>query len=69
MAILDAYNAAELATWLATFTSALNGIDCNSCGTELHDTYPGLICKLQPPQTDVHCSGCGYKGHRIDLTS
>ena len=64
---LDEADATDLATWEATFTPTLNGIDCNSCGEELYDTYPGLTCKLQPPQTDVHCGGCGFKGHRIKI--
>lgn len=65
MATLDEANDTALAAWEATFTKAACGIDCNSCGTELDDTHPGLTIKASPPQTQVECPGCGYKGYRI----
>lgn len=64
---LDTADATALATWEATFTPALNGIDCNTCGSELKDLCPGLIDYLSPPQTPVGCDSCGFKGHRIKL--
>ena len=61
----DQHNSDELAIFEAGYVKTLNGINCVSCGSELKDTYPGLIAILVPPQTPVICDGCGYTGYRI----
>lgn len=65
MPTLDEYNDTEWEAFEDAYTPTLNGIDCNKCGTELKDIHPGLIVTLHPPQTDVICDGCGFKGYRI----
>jgi hypothetical protein len=40
-----------------------NGIKCE-CGEELWDSNPGIILTSLPPQKNVHCDGCGFKGYR-----
>lgn len=41
-----------------------NGIACPKCGVELMDSDPGLVMTSAPPQLNVHCPGCGFKGTR-----
>ena len=42
-----------------------NGIACPECGKELWDTFPMVTLTSNPPQKNVHCPACGYKGYRI----
>lgn len=42
-----------------------NGIACPECGKELWDSDPMITLTSYPPQKNVHCSGCGYKGYRL----
>ncbi len=42
----------------------LNGIECPQCGEELYDSTPNTILASHPPQKNVHCHNCGYKGYR-----
>lgn len=42
-----------------------NGIGCPSCGTELWDSNPMLMLTSNPPQKNIHCPACGYRGYRI----
>lgn len=62
---LDDANAAALIVFDAKYTPTLNGIDCNSCGSELKDIYPGLQSGETIPQTPVICDTCGFTGLRI----
>lgn len=39
-----------------------NGIACPKCGEELRDTTPHLVLTSYPPQKNVHCETCGYRG-------
>jgi hypothetical protein len=41
-----------------------NGIACDKCEEELLDTNPNLILTSYPPQKNVHCEGCGFRGYR-----
>ena len=43
-----------------------NGLACPLCGEELIDTNPGIILISNPPQKEIHCSNCAYKGRRVD---
>lgn len=42
-----------------------NGIACPKCGKELTDINPLVLLLSHPPQKDVYCINCGYKGFRI----
>ena len=42
-----------------------NGIICPECGAELWDSFPGTVLSSYPPQMDIHCEKCGYKGYRL----
>lgn len=41
-----------------------NGEECPECGEELWDTRPFVRLMSDPPQTEVHCENCKYKGYR-----
>ncbi len=42
-----------------------NGIACPECGKELWDSNPMFIKASIPPQLDIHCPACDYRGYRI----
>lgn len=42
-----------------------NGIACPDCHAELYDSYPNQMLPSNPPQKNVHCESCGYKGYRV----
>jgi len=42
-----------------------NGIACPDCGKELWDSSPMITLTSAPPQKDVHCPECGYRGYRL----
>jgi len=42
-----------------------NGIACPKCGAELFDSFPGIVLASNPPQKNIHCDKCGYKGYRV----
>ena len=42
-----------------------NGIECPKCKKELHDSAPTVTLTSNPPQKNVHCPACGYRGFRI----
>lgn len=41
-----------------------NGIACPKCGVELMDSQPMMMLASNPPQKNIHCSTCDYKGLR-----
>ena len=41
-----------------------NGIVCPKCGEELFDSTPNIVLLSNPPQYNIHCEKCGYKGYR-----
>lgn len=43
----------------------LNGIACPECGKELVDSQPNAELTSYPPQKNVKCPSCGWKGYRI----
>jgi ribosomal protein S27E len=45
--------------------SGPNGIACPNCGNELDDTGRRVILDTKPPQTPVHCTGCGRPDWRF----
>ena len=42
-----------------------NGIQCPECGAELYDSNPACILTSNPPQKNVSCRKCGYRGYRL----
>ncbi len=42
-----------------------NGIQCPKCNSELLDSNPMLVLTSNPPQKNVHCEKCGYRGYRV----
>lgn len=45
-------------------SSARNGLACDNCGEELFDTHQGVTLTSDPPQKEVHCEGCLFRGYR-----
>ena len=45
-------------------TAQPNGIACPECGEELVDNDPNIQLPTMPPQKNVSCLKCGYKGYR-----
>ena len=43
-----------------------NGIACPKCGAELLDSRPNVSLTSYPPQKNIHCSKCDYRGYRIE---
>jgi len=41
-----------------------NGISCPRCGNELLDSTPNIVLTSYPPQLNVHCPKCDYRGYR-----
>ena len=62
---LDEADATAMVVFEASYTKTLNGIDCNTCGNELKDVYPGLVVKPFPPQTLTECETCNKTWHRV----
>ena len=42
-----------------------NGISCPECGGEMWDSNPMMMLTSNPPQKNVDCPSCGYRGYRI----
>jgi hypothetical protein len=42
-----------------------NGIECDTCSSELWDSSPNVVLTSYPAQKAVHCTGCGFKGYRF----
>lgn len=42
-----------------------NGIACPECGKELLDSNPGIVLTSYPPQKNIHCPACGWRGYRF----
>lgn len=42
-----------------------NGIACPECGEELWDSNPSCTLTSNPPQKNIHCPNCNYRGFRI----
>jgi DNA-directed RNA polymerase subunit RPC12/RpoP len=39
------------------------GIACDKCKHELSFTSPNLVLMSSPPQKNVECPNCGFKGY------
>lgn len=42
-----------------------NRIACPGCGAELWDSDPSVTLTSNPPQKNVHCPACDYRGYRL----
>jgi DNA-directed RNA polymerase subunit RPC12/RpoP len=42
-----------------------NAIECPHCKSELYDSSPGVVLPSIPPQHNIHCDECNYRGYRI----
>jgi DNA-directed RNA polymerase subunit RPC12/RpoP len=42
-----------------------NGIACPKCGRELWDSSPSITLTSDPPQKNIHCPACGYRGYAL----
>lgn len=42
-----------------------NGIECPTCSKELWDSDPTMVLTSNPPQKNIHCPACGYRGYRL----
>lgn len=42
-----------------------NGIECPECQKELWDSDPCVSLMSNPPQKNIHCPECGYRGYRL----
>lgn len=40
-----------------------NGIACPKCGLELWDSNPMIVLTSDPPQKNIHCPACGWRGY------
>lgn len=63
MKSLDEWNV-EAAARYRTVNYRANGIACPCCGTEMVDA-DDMILTSDPPQRNVVCPGCDFKGYRI----
>lgn len=64
---LSGHNLHSIATHNALYSKKpqLNGIACPECGEELFDTNQMVTLTSNPPQKNIHCSSCDYKGRRV----
>lgn len=42
-----------------------NGIACPKCGFELYDSSPNMTLTSDPPQMNVACTNCEWRGTRV----
>jgi len=42
----------------------VNGLACPECGEELYDVNPDMVLTSMPPQLNVACTNCVWKGFR-----
>jgi transcription elongation factor Elf1 len=62
---LDEFNKSRASAIKKAKTPHPNGLNCPQCKAELWDSSPTLRLSSNPPQLNVHCPKCGYKGYRI----
>lgn len=42
-----------------------NGLACPECGEELWDSNPTIVLTSNPPQKNIHCPACGWRGYAL----
>ena len=65
MKTLDDHNAEKRRMYAEMRGAKRNGIKCSQCGSELFDSNPGVVMCSNPPQTQVECPSCEFRGTRI----
>jgi DNA-directed RNA polymerase subunit RPC12/RpoP len=67
MKSLDEFNAERGRHWkfLNDPSPVPNGIACPECGKEMLDSNPMVTLTSNPPQKNIHCPECSYRGYRI----
>lgn len=67
MPTLDEHNATKLTEFETYYTETLNGVNCNVCGYELYDMYPGRSYPNSPDETPSVCRNvsCSNKDTRV----
>ena len=67
MVTLEQHNAGTTARSLRLSPSQeprRNGIECPDCNAELYDSTPLVVLASMPPQYNIHCDECSYRGYR-----
>ena len=66
MMTLEQHNAVTTAVggYFSSSQSGRNGIECPDCKAGLHDSTPSVTLASMPPQHNIHCNECGYRGYR-----
>jgi len=59
------FNAEKYAIYQAAAALCPNGIACPECSAELLDSNPMVTLLTYPPQMNVHCPACDYRGYRL----
>jgi len=62
---LAEFNAEKHAIYRAAAEARPNGIACPICFEEMLDSNPMVQLTTSPPQMNVHCPACGYRGYRL----
>ena len=65
MKTLEQHNSDRHAAHVARGWPSPNGIECPKCGKELLDSSPGTTLASHPPQKNIHCPVCDYRGYRL----
>jgi len=65
MKSLDDFNKQQRAKWVKSNDPQPNGIACPECGHELVDSRPMIVLDSYPPQLEISCPTCNYKGYRV----
>ena len=62
---LQEFNSLARKSYSFDDTPQPNGIACPKCGEELYDSCPNATLTSNPPQKNIHCEKCGYRGYRV----
>jgi len=62
---LNDFNGERNQTFICTNEPVKNGIACPNCGAEMWDTAPMVTLTSNPPQKNVGCKECDYRGYRL----
>lgn len=65
MKTLEQFNEEKLKEYEGFGKPCKNGIKCPNCGAELWDCHPLTTLTSDPPQKQICCKSCDYKGFRI----
>ena len=63
MKTLEEHEAEFWKRYNPTVVESKCGIACPKCGEELLEER-GMILLTDPPQTEIHCEACGWRGSK-----